>query len=334
MQTVMVRGRVFNYSHTIGRGATAGPGFRHPVDLALGDENTIYVLNRGDEFQACQRVSVVTMDEEFIRDFGGFGDGDGQFTWPAAIALDKEGNAYVADEWLNRISVFDKAGNFLNKWGTPGTGEGELSGPGGLVFDKDDNLYITEELNHRVQKFTRDGKLLLGWGKGGTGQGEFDHPWGIALDSGGDVYVADWHNDRVQKFTPEGQYLATFGTSGNDKGQVHLPSDVAVDKDGDVYITDWWNNKVEVYDADGVHLTTFLGDAEQLSKWAQAAVDANPDYVKARLRVKSLEPQWRFTRPTAIEIADDGKVLITDNQRARIQIYQKESDWVDPQFNL
>ena len=41
-----------------------------------------------------------------------------------------------------------------------------------------------------------------------------------------------------------------------------------------------------------------------------------------------------FNRPSAIEISDDGKVLITDNQRARIQIYQKEYDWVDPQFNL
>ena len=77
-----------------------------------------------------------------------------------------------------------------------------------------------------------------------------------------------------------------------------------------------------------------IGDAEELSKWAQEAVDANPDYVKARLRVKSLEPQWRFTRPTSLEISEDGKILILDNQRARIQIYQKESDWVDPQFNL
>jgi hypothetical protein len=101
-----------------------------------------------------------------------------------------------------------------------------------------------------------------------------------------------------------------------------------------VYVTDWWNNRVAVFDPEGMPLTTFIGDAEELSKWAQEAVDANPDYVKARLRVKSLEPQWRFTRPTSLEISADGKILILDNQRARIQIYQKESDWVDPQFNL
>ena len=334
MQTVMVRGRVYNYSHTIGRNATGGPGFRHPVDLALGGNGVVYVINRGDEFQPCQRVSVITVDEEFIRDFGGVGTGDGQFTWPTAIALDGDENVYVADEWLNRISIFDRDGNYLGKWGTPGSGEGKINGPSGIVFDGNDNIYITEELNHRISKFTKDGRYISSWGSEGPGEGEFNHPWGIALDGRGDVYVADWHNDRIQKFSPEGEFLASFGGSGEDKGDLKLPSDVAVDDEGDVYVTDWWNNKVEVFDPEGMPLTTFIGDAEELSKWAQEAVDANPDYVKARLRVKSLEPQWRFTRPTSIEISEDGKILVLDNQRARIQIYQKESDWVDPQFNL
>lgn len=334
MQTVMVRGRVYNYSHTIGRNATGGPGFRHPVDLALGSNGAIYVINRGDEFQPCQRVSVITIDEEFIRDFGSVGTGDGQFTWPTAIALDRDENVYVADEWLNRISIFDSDGNYLGKWGASGAGEGQINGPSGIVFDEDDTLYITEELNHRVSKFTKDGRFIGSWGNEGQGEGELNHPWGIALDSRGNVYVADWHNDRIQKFSPEGTFLASFGSSGDGKGELKLPSDVAVDDGGDVYVTDWWNNRVAVFDPEGMPLTTFIGDAEELSKWAQEAVDANPDYVKARLRVKSLEPQWRFTRPTSLEISEDGKILILDNQRARIQIYQKESDWVDPQFNL
>ena len=185
-----------------------------------------------------------------------------------------------------------------------------------------------------MQKFTKEGKFLLKWGQEGPGQGELNRPWGITLDSHEDVYVADWHNDRVEKFSPEGQYLATFCTSGSGPGEVHLPSDVAVDKDGDVYVADWWNNKVEVYDGDGTPLTTFIGDAEQLSKWAQEMVDANPDMVKARLRVESLEPEWRFTRPTAIAIDSDGKILVAESHRSRIQVYQKEEGWVDPDYNL
>jgi len=334
MQTVHVRGRVFNYSHTIGRNAVAGLGFRIPMDLALGKGKLIYVVNRGDEFQPCQHVSVVTADEEFIKDFASIGEGDGQFIWPTAITLDPAGNVYVADEWLNRITVYDKDGNYLSKWGDPGAAEGQLRSPAGMVFDGDDNLYITEELNHRVSKFTKDGKFLMSWGTEGTGPGQFQRPWGIAIDASGDIYVADWHNARIQKFTPGGQHLASFGEGlGQDKG-LGMPSDVAVDGDGDIYAVDWANNRVQVYGPDGEYVTTFVGDAERLSKWAQSAVDANPDYIKARQRVKSLEAEWRFTRPTAVEINDDGQIFITDNQRGRIQVYQKEKNWVEPQFNL
>ena len=334
MQTVTVRGRVYNYSHTIGINTLEGRGFRYPVDLAIGSGGVIYVVNQSDEFQKSQRITIATMGEEYLGEFGGYGEGDGLFVWPVAIALDNDERVYVLDEWLCRVSVYDKDGIFIKKWGKPGRGAGELDSPGSLAFDRNGNVYITEELSHRVQKFTKDGEYILGWGEEGATQGEFNRPWGIAIDSCGDVYVADWHNDRVQKFSPEGEYIATFGASGSGPGQVKHPSDVAVDRDGDVYITDWWNHKLEVYDSTGSHIASFRGDAERLSKWAQEFVDANPDYIKARLRVKSHEPEWRFNRPCAVEISDDGKVLVVDNQRARIQIYQKENGWVDPQFNL
>lgn len=334
MQTVMVQGRTFNYSHTIGKGSPGGPGFRNPVDLALGKDNTLYVVSRGSEAEPCQRITLLTMDEEFIKEFGGPGEEDGQFVWATAIAIDSQGLVYVADEWLNRITIYDREGNFLDKWGAPGSAAGQLNGPAGLAFDQEDNLFVTENLNHRVQKFTKDGRSLSTFGKEGGGEGELTRPWGIAIDSCDDVYVADWYNDRVQKFSPDGTYLTTFGTSGTGPGQLRLPSDVAVDADGDVYVTNWWNRKVEVYDRDGAHLTTFIGDAEKPSKWAQEFIDSNPDYKKARMRARSLEPEWRFNMPIAVEIGDNGLILIAEDQRWRIQVYRKEQDWVDPQFNL
>ena len=337
MQTIMVRGRVYNYSHTIGRVGNSGRAFALIHDLARSEGQLVYVLNRGwiaDMGQGGSRITMLTMDEEFIGEFGSVGEGDGQFIWPTGLALDSKGNVYVADEWLHRITIYDKEGAFLDKWGTAGSGAGELNGPTGLAIDREDNLYITENLNHRVQKFTKEGKFLLKWGREGTGQGELNRPWGITIDGHGDVYVADWYNDRVEKFSPEGGYLGTFCTSGSGPGEVHLPSDVAVDKDGDVYVVDWWNNKVEVYDGDGTPLTTFIGDAERLSKWGQEMLDANPEEVRGRLLVESLEPEWRFNRPTAIAIDTDGKILVAESQRSRIQVYQKEEGWVDPDYNL
>jgi hypothetical protein len=66
-----------------------------------------------------------------------------------------------------------------------------------------------------------------------------------------------------------------------------------------------------------------------------STVDANPDMEKARCRVKSLDPQWRFCFPTAVEFdpATDS-VIVADSQRNRLQIYKKVRDYSDFQANL
>ena len=114
------------YDHTIGRAEFSGPGFRNPVALARGEEDTIYVVNRSYEYRPDgKRITICTVDEEYIGEFArGVTDvgeaeassADGAIIWPTAIALDSEGNVYVADEALNRISIYTKDGEYLNTW--------------------------------------------------------------------------------------------------------------------------------------------------------------------------------------------------------------------------
>ncbi len=335
MLTRTALGRTYTYSHSVGRLSNAGLGFRFPRDLAIGPGETIYVLSRGDGFTpASPRVTKLNMDEEFILDFGSLGAEDGQFIEATALAVDKVENIFVADEWLNRISIFDKDGSYLHKWGVPGTGEGEMEGPGGLAFDKDDNLWIVDTGNNRIQQFTKDGGYLSGWGRGGTGEGEFDMPWGIAIDHLGDIYVADWQNRRVQKFDPSGRYLMSFGAPGSGEGELDRPTGVAIDEEGDVYVSDWSRSVVHAYQSDGGYITTFVGDAQNLTKWAQQFVDSSPDTQKARRHAKDLESEWRLYYPVAIAVDDKRRIIIVDEQRHRLQLYIKELDYVEPQFNL
>jgi DNA-binding beta-propeller fold protein YncE len=338
MLTTVIAGRVYDFSHAVGRNAAAGKGFSQPQSIALAPKGVAYVVSRGTETNFGSRVTKVFIgapgEEDVLAEFGHYGTDDGQLQWPNSVAVDTQGNVYVSDEWLNRMSIFDANGKFQSKWGTPGSGKGELNGPAGLAVGKDDNLYVVDSRNHRIQVFSKQGKLVSSWGSHGSGQGEFNTPWGITIDAQGAVYVADWKNNRVQKFDSNGRFLMQFGPGSGDQALNH-PSDVAVDDDGDVYVCDWANHKVRVYDAEGDLLTSLVGDAQVLAKWAQESVDANPDMAKMRRRVKSLEQEWRFCYPSAVAFdTEQSRVIVTDNQRGRLQIYKKDRNYLEPQFNL
>ncbi len=333
IQTIYAKGRVYNYSNTIGRNASSGPGFRHPVAMVLADDDrTLYVVNRGDEFQTCPRITMLTTDETFLGEFGSYGTEPGQFVWPSAIAIDSNKQIYVADQWTGRITIFNRDGDYLKHWGIKGEEPGQLSGPTGLAFDKYNSLYITDYISNRVQKFSADGKYIRSLGDTSENL-SFSRPWGLHLDLSGNIFIADWNNHRIQKFDANGILIRIIEGKSN-KANFRYPSDVSVDSDEDIYISDWWNNKVIVFDKDGQYITTFIGNAEKLSGWAQQQMDASPDHTKGRLLVQDVSEEWRFNRPTAIVVDKSNRILIAESQRMRIQIYKKELNWEDPQFNL
>jgi DNA-binding beta-propeller fold protein YncE len=316
----------YTYSHTIGNQATPpAHGFSAPVDVALGQNGLLYVVCDYYEYPPTSKFIVkCTIDEEYLGAFGSYGAGDGQFTWPNSIAVDKEGNVYLTDEWLHRISVYDSDGKFLRQWGAQGDGEGQWNRPAGIAFDTEDNLLVVDSLNHRIQKFTKGGKFLGQWGGPGSGDGQFNTPWGINLDYKGNVYVADWRNDRIQKFTADGRFLMQIGRSGNGDGEFHRPSGVAVDREGYIYAVDWGHDQVQVFDPEGRFITRFIGDCPGYSKWAKARMASNPESMaEQRALVKDFRPERMFFHPTGIEVDHESRIIVVDCGRHRLQIYQK-----------
>jgi DNA-binding beta-propeller fold protein YncE len=354
MLTQVAAGRTYDYSHSVGRGAQSGMGFSQPVSVALGKDDRMYVVNRGSESISNvawnrtgigARVSRITVgpapgDEEFLGEFSKYGNNDGEFIWGSGVAVDSRENVYVSDEWLNQITVFDQDGKFQRKWSALEKDDSQPHGVSNIAIDAQDNLYLTDGRSHEVRKFSTAGQFLASWGSLGTENGQFNSPWGIAVDHQGCVYVADHRNDRVQKFTADGRWLAQFGQPGTGRGCLQSPVGVAVDPEGDVYVCDWSDNgvqpgRVHVFDKAGKFIISLSGDAQQLSKWAQMTVDANADYLKRRREVPTTEPEWRFAVPTGLAYdAERGRLIVVDNQRSRLQIYQKLQQYMVPQMNL
>ncbi len=338
----MITQQLYSYSHTIGIYSLVGRGFNNPVDMAFGRDGVIYVLNRAGPEVAVRlpykRVTMCTASEEYLGEFSSGGVEDGQMMWPSSIAVDRDGNVYVADEALQRISIFDSRGRFLAKWGVRGRGEGEFNRPSGIAFDGDDNLLVTDSLNCRVQRFTREGRFLDGWGRAGRGEGEFNLPWGIHVDGAGDVFIADWRNDRIQKFDAWGKHLASFGASGEDDGEFRRPAGVTTDDDGNIYVADWGNERVQALRPDGSFVAKLRGESG-ISKWGYEYFSANTEELEERQK-SDMEPELDlpshdysreesanieklFWGPTSVKVDSKGSLYIVESCRFRIQVYQK-----------
>ena len=331
------------YSFTVG----GGRGFRIPVDIALAPNDLVYVVNRGYEHPRGKaysvRINVIKLDDdgdEFINEFGSYGNGPGQFFWPTSIAVDKDINVYVCDQFLNRINIYNRDGDYLSHWGTQGSGDGELNWPSGLAI-RDDIMFVVDGWNHRVQKFTPDGKYIGQFGSFGDGPGQLNTPWGIGLDKDGNVFVADWRNDRIQSFTADGEWMRTFGKPGTGgdhsivrlhggiravprtPGEFNRPTGVCVDKDGDIYVADWLNNRVQVLTPEGRFITEFTGDGG-LSKSGVGHLKVAEDFSRQRNTLRDMSQERLFWAPIMVKFDDNrNRLMVADSARHRLQIYQK-----------
>ena len=335
----------YRYSHTVGSLSNQGRGFQNPVDVALDSNGVMFVLNRaGPELPIrlpYKRVSMCTVEEEYLGEFGSGGAEAGQFWWPSALAFDSRSRLYVTDEALNRVTIFSNSGGLLGTWGEPGAAPGRLNAPSGIVFDADDRLLLTDSGNHRIQSFTPDGAPLECWGELGSGPGQFEFPWGVALDRQGNIYVSDWGNDRVQKLDAAGNYLDEFPRPGRvppPEDRISRPAGLSVDDEGNIYVADWGNERVRVLSPEGELLATLSGDSVT-PQWANDYFLANPEEGALRLEADLapvVDPPERRDReesanvekllwgPTAVKLDGHGNILIVDSCRHRIQVYRRD----------
>ena len=327
------------YLDTVGFGADiGGRGFHLPVDISARSDGRVYVINRSPMHRLGIRVGICDTLHGWYGEFGSDGKSDGQFTGPTAITHDSNNRIYVADEELNRITVFNPDGEFELKWGESGTEPGQINGPSALKVTSDGNLLVVDHLNNRIQKMTWDGRYLSHWGSEGIAEGQFNLPWGIDTDNDDNVYVADWRNDRIQRFSKDEKFIDMYGSSGSDDGLFNRPSDVAVDQDGFIYVADWVNQRVQVFDHLWNFQTSLRGQAT-VSPWAQEYLEANADELDARSRFNpyievdtddqheiSARVEAYFWDPIAVEIDPEGRLLVADSLRHRLQIYQRLND--------
>jgi DNA-binding beta-propeller fold protein YncE len=124
----------------------------------------------------------------------------GDFAKPTGLAVDQEGNLYVADTLNNRIEIFDADGKFVSAFGKSGDGPGYFARPKGVAIDGDGHIWVADGMQDRVQVFNQEAQLLISFGGHGMLPGQFQGLVGIAVDKNNRVFTSEIYPGRVQQF--------------------------------------------------------------------------------------------------------------------------------------
>jgi uncharacterized protein (TIGR03437 family) len=295
------------------KGLATNAQLSSPQGLAVDTTGDVYIADSGNSrIRKVANLGITTVAGTGIDGFGGDGLSAtlAQLYQPAGVALDANGNLYIADSGNNRVRVVSKGivTEFAGT-GTPGFGgdngpatSAQLKDPSGIAMDSLGNLYIADYSNNRVRKIS-NGTITTVAGNGTpgfTGDGgpatsaELAGPRAVAVDAAGNLYIADSLNHRVRLVSggtittvAGGGIFNWFGTYRTaTTALLGTTTGVAVDSAGNLYLSDFDNDDVDLVSGGlitiiaGIGTPGYSGDggsslAAQLENPTGLAVDAS-----------------------------------------------------------
>lgn len=183
-----------------------------PCDVVTAPNGDIFVAdghsgqNANATPETVSRIVKFSKDGKFIKTFGKWGSGPGEFRTPHSIAFDSRGRLFVADRGNVRIQIFDQEGKFLEEWK-------QFSRLSGIFIDKNDILYGADSESSTKSNpggwkrgirvgSAKDGKVTAfipdpvpDQDKSGTSGAE-----GVAADASGNIYGAEVGPRALKKY--------------------------------------------------------------------------------------------------------------------------------------
>ncbi len=264
-----------------------------PRGVAVDGQRNIYIADYGNN--RVRKVSpggtITTFAGTGIQGFSGDGGPatSAQLYQPHGVAVDAQGNVYIAEYRGNRVRKVSPGGTITTLAGTGKAGfsgdggpatSARLYAPAGVAVDGNRNVYIADQQNGRVRKVSPGGTIttFAGTGVNGfSGEGgpatsaQLANAFGVAVDKEGNVYIADADPPRMLKVA--GGKLTRIagrdprGPSGGlgeggpaTSAQLSAPFGVAVDGKGSVYIAEVGYNTVrKVWNGSAPATATYAG---------------------------------------------------------------------------
>ncbi len=258
--------------YTGDRGKATQATLTSPTGLAVDSLGNVYIADR-DNF-VVRRVSPDgTINTVAGNGTPGFSGDKAAATsaqvMPWAVAVDAQGNLYIADGFNYRVRKVDTKGiiNTIAGNGNPGYSGDSNSAittsidlPTGIVVDSTGNVYIASF--ERVLEIDVSGGIT-----DVAGSGDFGYiidgvdarqavllPEGIVLDGKGGLYLSDLNSGRIRRVDLLSHGISSFAGNGamgfsGDQGpalsaELSAPFGLAMDAANNLFIADLGNNRV------------------------------------------------------------------------------------------
>ena len=215
-------------------GAATSAQLSAPQGVAVDSSGNVYIADTANsKVRKVSGGTITTVAGSGTPGYGGDGGSaaSAQLNSPTGLAVDANGNLYIADT-LNSAIRKVSGGNITTIAGNGRQGysgdngpaiSAQLNFPQGVAVDATGNLYIADTMNNRVRQVSNSIITTIG-GNGLAGQAgdsgpalsaQLGNPYGIAVDGTGGVYVSD-NSSIVRKFFVGGPIntIAGNGTTG------------------------------------------------------------------------------------------------------------------------
>ncbi|MDF1540455.1 MAG: 6-bladed beta-propeller, partial [Candidatus Thorarchaeota archaeon] len=233
------------YDEIVGSGSTE---LITPMGVSIGPLGYVYVSDTGND-----RMIVFDSGGSYVRQWGGYGAGDGDFNQPIFSTITDDGMVYVSDFSNARVQKFTLQGTYVSQFGGLGVGPGQFAFVTGIDIDSQGLVKAVDLLAERIHTFgVLDYTLEDIIGDNYGVDGGLGYPLDVGQDPEGNIYVPDWTGSVVVKYAEDGTYLTNWSLPGG--GQ---PLAIQVEDNGEIFLSDYTGDRIHVTDYEGNLIRSF-----------------------------------------------------------------------------